>query len=259
VAVVLWQDIAEALRADIARGEYPPGSTIPKETELMAAHGTGRDPVRRAIAQLTAEGLVEPVRRRGTVVRHHPARRRINRSRLVYRDELGYYFDQTAQSWRPVQSPTVSRGPVPYDIAALLDLQSGAEVIIRDRVMGDPATGQATQLATSYIPAALAEELPVLSATETGSGGIYDRLEDAGHGPSRWTEAITSRMPDPVEASLLRLPPGAPLLRIVRLAVSPSGQPLEVNDTRVNAEEWEISYPISRHASARPDRSMEVH
>ena len=48
----------------------------------------------------------------------------------------------------------MSRGPVPYDIAALLDLQPGAEVIIRDRVMGDPATGQATQLATSYIPAA---------------------------------------------------------------------------------------------------------
>jgi GntR family transcriptional regulator len=58
-------------------------------------------------------------------------------------------------------------------------------------------------------------------------------------------------MPGPVEAKLLRLPPGAPLLRIVRLAAGPSGQPLEVNDTRVNAEEWEISYPISRHASAR--------
>ena len=183
-----------------------------------------------------------------------------SRPTLQIRDELGYYFDQTAQSWRPVrQSPTVSRGPVPHDIAALLDLQSGAEVIIRDRVMGDPATGQATQLATSYIPAAFAEELPVLSATETGSGGIYDRLEDAGHGPIRWTEAITSRMPGPVEARLLRLPPGVPLLRIVRLAASPSGQPLEVNDTRVNAEEWEISYPISRHASARPDHSWGAH
>jgi UTRA domain len=178
------------------------------------------------------------------------------RSRLVYRDERGYYFDPTAQGWRPVQSPTVSRGPVPCDIAALLDLQPGAEVIIRDRVMGDPAIGQATQLATSYIPAALAEELPVLSATETGTGGIYDRLEDAGYGPIRWTEAITSRMPGPVEARLLRLPPGVPLLRIVRLAASPSGEPLEVNDTRVNAEEWEISYPISRHASARTDHSM---
>jgi len=141
-AMVLWQDIAEALRAGIARGDYPPGSTIPKETELMAAHGTGRDPVRRAVAQLTAQGLVEPVRRRGTVVRQHPSRRRITRSRLVYRDELGYYFDQTAQGWRPVQPPSVSRGPVPHDIAAQLGLELGAEVIIRDRVMGDPATGR---------------------------------------------------------------------------------------------------------------------
>ena len=127
--MVLWQDIAEALRAGIARGDYPPGSTIPKETELMAAHGTGRDPVRRAVAQLTAEGLVEPVRRRGTVVRQHPSRRRITRSRLVYRDELGYYFDQTAQGWRPVQPPSVSRGPVPYDIAAQLGLEPGQRAL----------------------------------------------------------------------------------------------------------------------------------
>jgi GntR family transcriptional regulator len=124
--------------------------------------------------------------------------------------------------------------------------------------MGDPATGRATQLATSYIPGALAEGLPVLSAAETGSGGIYDRLEDAGYGPIRWTEAITSRMPGPAEAKLLRLSAGVPLLRIVRLAASPNGQPLEVNDTRVNADEWEIGYPISRHVSARFDPSRET-
>ena len=241
--MVLWQDIAEALRAGIARGDYRPGSTIPKETELMAAHGTGRDPVRR----------------RGTVVRQRPSRRRITRSRLVYRDELGYYFDQAAQGWRPVQTPSVSRGPVPYDVAALLGLEPGAEVVIRDRVMGDPATGQATQLATSYIPAVLASELPVLSAAETGPGGIYDRLEEAGYGPIRWTEAITSRMPGPVEARLLRLPPGVPLLRILRLAASPAGQALEVNDTRVNAEAWEISYPIARHASTHRGRDASTH
>lgn len=172
----------------------------------------------------------------------------------MYRDELGYFFDQTAQGWRPIVSPAVSRGPVPYDIAALLDLEPGVEVIIRDRVMGDPDSGRATQLATSYIPEALAEDLPVLSAAETGPGGIYDRLEDAGYGPIRWTEAITSRMPGPDEARLLHLPPGVPLLRVVRLASSPAGRPLEVNDTRVSAEEWEISYPITRHASARRDR-----
>ncbi len=250
--MALWQDIAEALREAIARGDYPPGTTIPKETELMARHQAGRETVRRAIIQLTAEGIVEPIRRRGTIVRSRPARQRITRSRLVYRDEIGYYFDQAAQGWRPLQPPSISRGPVPYDVAALLGIAPGQEVVIRDRIMGEPRTGNPAQLATSYIPSGLATELPVLAEPDTGPGGIYDRLEDAGYGPIQWTESITSRPPTPAEARHLRLPPGAPLLRIVRLAASPAGRPLEVNDTRMNADEFEITYPIRRHSSARP-------
>jgi DNA-binding GntR family transcriptional regulator len=253
--VALWEDIAASLRQAIERGDYPPGTLIPKETELMAVHGTGRDPVRRAVAQLTAEGLLEPRRRRGTAVRARPPRQRITRSRTVYRDEIGYYFDQAAQPWRAVAPPTVGRGPVPYDVAALLGDSPGAEVIIRDRVMGDPATRTPTQLATSYIPVALAGELPALAATDTGPGGIYDRMEQAGHGPIKWTEAITARMPSPGEARALRIPPGVPLLRILRLAASPTGRPLEVNDTRLNAEQFEVGYPITRHPSARPGQT----
>ena len=249
--MALWQEIAAALREAIARGDYPPGTTIPKETELMAAHGVGRETVRRAVIQLTAEGLVEPVRRRGTVVRIRPARRPVTRSRLVYRDELGYYFDQAAQGWRALQPPTVSRGPVPFDIAAQLGVAPGDEAVIRDRIMGDPVTGRATQLATSYLPADLASELPVLAARDTGQGGIYDRMEEAGLGPIEWTEAITTCPPSPAEASRLKLAPGVALLRIVRLAASPDGRPLEVNDTRMSGDEFEISYPISRDPSAQ--------
>jgi DNA-binding GntR family transcriptional regulator len=251
--MALWQEIASALREAITRGDYPPGTTIPKETELMAAHGAGRETVRRAVIQLTAEGLVEPVRRRGTVVRVRPARTPVTRSRLVYRDEIGYYFDQTAQGWRALQPPTVSRGPVPFDIAVQLGVAPGDEAIIRDRIMGDPDTGRPTQLATSYIPARLADELPVLAARDTGPGGIYYRMEEAGLGPIGWTEAITTRPPSPAEASRLRLAPGVALLRIVRLAASPAGRPLEVNDTRMSGEEFEIRYPLSRDPSALPE------
>jgi DNA-binding GntR family transcriptional regulator len=252
--MAMWQDIADALRGAIARGDYPPETTIPKEAELMAMHGAGRETVRRAVIQLTAEGLVEPVRRRGTVVRARPVRRPITRSRLVYRDELGYYFDQTAQGWRPLQPPTVSRGPVPFDVAAQLGVALGDEAVIRDRIMGDPEMGQPIQLATSYIPASLAAELPVLATQDTGPGGIYDRMEEAGFGPIQWTEAITTRPPSPTEASRLRLAPGVALLRIVRLASSPAGRPLEVNDTRMSGDEFEISYPLSRDASAPQQR-----
>jgi DNA-binding GntR family transcriptional regulator len=249
--MTLWQDIAASLREEIVRGAYRPGSTIPKETELMAQHRVGRETIRRAIAQLTAEGLVEPVRRRGTVVRSRPTRRRITRSRLVYRDEIGYFFDHIAQGWRPLHTPTVSRGPVPYDVASLLGVEPGTEVTIRDRIMGDPVSQQVTQLATSYIPAEIVTEFPVLRQANTGPGGIYDRLKEGGQGPIEWREAISARTPMPTEARLLRLPAGVPVLRIVRLATSASGRPLEVNDTRLNAEEWEVGYPIARDVSAR--------
>ena len=248
--MAMWQSIADALREAITRGDYPPGTTIPKETELMAMHGAGRETVRRAVIQLTAEGLVEPVRRRGTVVRVRSVRKPVTRSRLVYRDELGYYFDQAAQDWRPLRPPSVSRGPVPFDVAAQLGMAPGEEGVIRDRIMGDPRTGRPTQLATSYIPAALAVELPVLAAGDTGPGGIYDRMEEAGLGPLRWTEAITARPPSRAEVSRLGLAPGVALMRIVRLASSPAGRPLEVNDTRMSGDEFEIGYSLTRHASA---------
>lgn len=61
---------------------------------------------------------------------------------------LGYHFDQPAQGWRAVR-PLPYPWPVPHDIAVLLGLEAGAEVIIRDPVMDGSATGQATQLATS--------------------------------------------------------------------------------------------------------------
>src|ERR1039458_8280940 len=121
---------------------------------------------------------------------------------------------------------------------------------MRERMMGDRKPGQPAQLATSYIPAGLAAELPVLAARDTGPGGIYDRMEEAGLGPIRWIESITTRPPSPAEASSLRLAPGVALLRIVRLASSPAGRPLEVNDTRMSGDEFEISYPLSRDASA---------
>ena len=121
--------------------------------------------------------------------------------------------------------------------------------------MGDPATSEPKQLATSYIPAGLAAELPVLGEPDTGSGGIYDRMEEAGYGPIRWSEAISTRMPSPSEAKALRLPSGVPLLRVIRLARSPSKRPLEVNDTRMDGDRWEIGYPITRHASAKPLRT----
>lgn len=248
-----WQDLADQLRDQIWRGVYPPGSVIPRISDLIEQHHVSRITVRKAISQLAAEGLVEPIRHRGTVVRERPARQRITRSRTVFRDDIGYYFDPVAQPFRALRPPVMSWGPVPHDIAPVLGVPVGADVLIRDRIMGEPSTGQVIQLATSYLPADLARGT-ALAQADTGPGGIYDRLEEMGHAPLAWSEAVSARMPSHAEAELLGLSPGVPLLRIVRTTRSLEGQALEVNDTRLDADRFEVGYAITRDSSARLDK-----
>ncbi|MES5824884.1 GntR family transcriptional regulator [Streptomyces sp. RG80] len=249
---VSYRDIAADLRQQISEGRYVPGDKLPMLTELQMQYGAGYQTVRSAITLLEQEGLVIAVRRRGTIVRERPEKRRITRSRQVFRDEIGYFFDPAAQPWAALETPTLRWGIVPVDLAALMGLATGAEVFIRDRVMGDPETKKPKQLATSYLPAGLARGTLLVEA-DTGPGGIYDRLEEMGHRPLRWSESVSARMPSPEEAEALDLPAdvGVPLLRVVRVTTSPTGAVVELNDTRMSAEEFEIGYSIRRHASAR--------
>lgn len=245
-----YQRLADDLRTAITNGTYQPGDTLPKLSDLMAQYGVSKTTVAEAINVLETEGLVEAIRRRGTVVRARPTPRRLTRARQVYRDDRGYYFDPTAQPWVALETPTASWGWAPADVAVLLGVDPAEDVLIRDRIMGDPDSRRPMQLATSYLPAAVARGTRLAEA-DTGPGGIYDLLEGMGHRPLAWEESVGARMPTPVEASRLGLAKGVPLLRIVRTATGPDGTVLEVNDARMSAEEFEIGYSISRHASAQ--------
>ncbi|MBY8889110.1 GntR family transcriptional regulator [Streptomyces sp. PTM05] len=249
---VSYRDIAADLRQQISEGRLLPGDKLPMLTELQAKYGAGYQTVRSAINLLEQEGLVIAVRRRGTIVRERPEKRRIVRSRQVFRDDLGYFFDPTAQPWVAIQQPTIRWGTVPADLASALDVEVGDEVLIRHRVMGDQESRQAMQLATSYLPGDLVRGTQLAEA-DTGPGGIYDRLEEMGHRPLRWSESVTACMPSPEEAEALGLPAdiGVPLLRLLRTTTSPTGRVVEVNDTRMSAERFEIGYDIRRSPSAR--------
>ncbi|MER6916456.1 GntR family transcriptional regulator [Streptomyces sp. NPDC000594] len=63
-----FREIAAALRGEILDRRYPTGSVLPPEPELALKCGVSRSPVNRAMAGLTAEGLVRPRQERGTVV-----------------------------------------------------------------------------------------------------------------------------------------------------------------------------------------------
>jgi GntR family transcriptional regulator len=100
----------------------------------------------------------------------------------------------------------VEVGPVaaPDEIVKRLQLEPGEQALIRRRRMY--ANDEPMQLATSYIPWLLAEGTP-MAERDTGPGGICSRLADMGHGPVRFTEDVSTRMPTSEEADFLRLTP----------------------------------------------------
>ena len=64
----LYHQLMQRLSEDIERGKYPVGSRIPPEHELEALYKVSRVTVRRALSELTAEGLLEKKQGKGTFV-----------------------------------------------------------------------------------------------------------------------------------------------------------------------------------------------
>ena len=64
----LYAQLMDQIRTDIRRGVYAVGSRIPPEHELEINYGVSRVTVRRALQELTAEGLLERKQGKGTFV-----------------------------------------------------------------------------------------------------------------------------------------------------------------------------------------------
>nr|BFE64978.1 hypothetical protein GCM10020063_095040 [Dactylosporangium thailandense] len=63
-----YRQLAAVLRDRISSGELPPGRRMPSEKDLHDEFGLARETVRRAMAVLRAEGLIEIRQGHGTFV-----------------------------------------------------------------------------------------------------------------------------------------------------------------------------------------------
>ena len=64
----VWLQVAEILRGRIRDGVYRPGQVLPSEQQMMQEFEIARGTVRKIVAQLREEGLVETVPQLGTFV-----------------------------------------------------------------------------------------------------------------------------------------------------------------------------------------------
>ncbi|WSE26882.1 GntR family transcriptional regulator [Amycolatopsis rhabdoformis] len=225
--VPAYRQVAEDLREKIAVGEYAPGVQLPSERELVDAYGVSESTVHEAVNALQSEGLVtsEPghgiVVRPSTIVLERVAAARLSRAARE-QDGGAFRADAATRGLTPSAEVGVRFEPAVARVAARLAVPEGSEVTVRDRVMR--VDGVVVQLAVSRLPRELTRGTAVENP-DTGPGGTYARLEEAGHALGSFIEHVGARMPTPDEASLLQLADGVPVITVTRVAYGADGTP----------------------------------
>jgi GntR family transcriptional regulator len=225
-------------------GVLQPGDRLPSESELIRHYDVARMTVRQAMQELRAEGRVLAEQGRGVFVRPAAPVRRLASDRFArrHRDAGQAAFLAEADKvgvLAEVDEIEISIGAPPQDVRERLQLDDGSDVVIRSRRY--LAEGQPIETALSYIPAAIAVGTRI-AEVDTGPGGIYARLEEAGHQLDKFVEEVTARMPTAEERRRLRLASGTPVLTVLRTAFDTDGVPVEVCDTVKAAPAYVLEY-----------------
>ena len=211
--------IADAIRAGIASGQYPPGSRLPGLPALAQTYRASLVTVRLALARLRQEGLIMSQQGVGNFVREQPPVRRygIGRySRSVWAGEAPQRLldaEGAAQGRAVGQDTETAQEPAPAWVAdRLAGVSEGDLVHVRRRVT--TIDGVINQSADSYFAVATGERNPDL-LTGRGAGGHIARI-NAVSPVTEVQEEITARMPSSPEAARLDIPEGTPVFDVIR-------------------------------------------
>jgi len=223
--------VADDIRAKIEAGEYAPGQQLPTYDALADTYLCSLAVVRKAADLLKQQGLLITVQGKGTFVRERARARRHGTDRYSRsRWSSGSAILVAEAARQGLEASQLMRflgtTPAPAAAAERLGIETGTPVHVRRRTT--LIDGRPNQLADSYYEAALAEAVPALKEEDTGPGGGFARIEEAGYRLARIREEIALRMPTGPESAALQLPEGTPVAELVRTVYDPRGRPLEV-------------------------------
>lgn len=212
--------------------------------ELMAQYDVASATANQAFAQLKAAGLVVTrpgagafVRERVRPKRHgidRYARRRWQQGTAIHDGEAGSQGLPVKQVYREIDEM-----PAPAVVAAAFDVPEGEKVWVRRRTT--VVDGRPHQLADSYYPLDLALGTR-LTEENSGPGGGFARLDEAGDPLAEISEEWVTRMPTASEGVALKLPAGTPVMDLTRIVYDTKGRAVEVMLAVIAGDTVTMSY-----------------
>ncbi|MEU5581405.1 GntR family transcriptional regulator [Streptomyces huasconensis] len=209
-------DIADDLRQQITTGHLKPGEQLTSESDLADRYKVSTVTLRRALAVLQGEGLVEKIHGKDNFVRR-PL------SRIMYVGGWG-----TLDPWTAAEAAlrvTVRTATIQADghLTTLLRVPTGSPLSEFFCVSHEGESPHG--LARIYIPRDLAPA-GVLD-DESSCPEAAKRFAVLGPPPTAVRETVCARPPTPDELSTLRTNSSTPVLAITRVATDPTGRVVE--------------------------------
>jgi GntR family transcriptional regulator len=216
--IPLYVQVMDAIRAYIDSGRGKPGDQLPGEPELCRRFDISRTVVRQALRELELEGLIYRSKGRGTFI----AQPKIRES--LFQQLTGFYQDMEAKGVRPV-SKILKQGVVQptSKIARLLKISENDPVVEIQRlrfVRNEPIV-----LVSSYLPRAY---VPGLEEVDFREQSLYAYLEkNYGIYIVRGRRILEATSANALEAELLQVKRGSPLLLLDSIGYVADGKPIE--------------------------------
>lgn len=231
----MFRRIADDLRERIVAGDLRAGDQLPTHEALMAEYATTTVTVRRALDDLTREGLTDTRPTVGTFVRD------LTRHPIELSDGTGIHglADQLLIALAGAGGPRIESVR-----AELVQPQEG----IRNRLLtgdGNALLRYRVVAGASFRIGIIRDFFPEGSAVTEFAGSperadldAFDLLDEAGVTPQRVKEELFTRMPTPEETQEIGWPSGMPCLVEMRTVLMPSGEPVACLVKVMSGDRW---------------------
>ena len=216
--IPFYIQVIDALSEYIEVNQLPPGHQLPGEAELCRTFDVSRTVIRQALQELEYKGLIYREKGRGTFV----AKPKIHEG--LFQELTGFYQDMEAKGHRPRSKVLKQeRIPAPKKVAEYLEIPEDTPVIQIDRLRY--VNHEPILFVTTYIPYELC---PDLLEEDLAEQSLYAYLEE-NHGliPAWGRRFLEAVLANQLEAELLEVNVGSPLLLLNSVAYLQDGRPIE--------------------------------
>jgi GntR family phosphonate transport system transcriptional regulator len=215
--VTLWRQIAGQIQGDISSGACKPGSQLPTEAELSTRFGVNRHTVRRALEELSRDGLVRVEQGRGSFVAEHVLDYNVE-ARTRFSEWIRKHNKEPSGLIRQLRELSAERR-----VADGLRVRAGSKIVLLERL--GFADDRPVSLTRHYFPATRLKG--ILQALQ-GTPRITDALRLVGVDDYlRLQTRVNARLPTQTEAGLLRMARNRPVLVTENINVDRAGAVVE--------------------------------